>query len=127
MANERSNSTPIQPLRLRIHPDGTFCDITEPLMTLGRHSTADIILPLPEVSRKHCRFSYSSEGWRIEDLNSLNGIMVNGQRVNQANLHQGDRIRISHVELEVELSQTTADFIPAIAARLNLSEHRKAS
>jgi pSer/pThr/pTyr-binding forkhead associated (FHA) protein len=63
-------------------------------MVLGRHSEADIRLPLPDVSRRHCRFVFDHGQWRIFDLGSLNGILVNGKRVDSAELHEGDVIAI---------------------------------
>ena len=50
----------------------------EPLL-IGRHSSCDIVLPIPGVSRKHCQiFRNDSGGYTIEDLKSRNGIYLNG-------------------------------------------------
>ena len=47
-------------------------------MLIGRHSQADIRLPLPDVSRRHCRFFFGEGVWQVLDLNSLNGVFLNG-------------------------------------------------
>jgi pSer/pThr/pTyr-binding forkhead associated (FHA) protein len=92
-----------QPLRLRMQPGDHVIDLTEPDVLLGRQSDADLRMPQPDVSRHHCRFQFTDEGWQVVDLNSLNGVFVNGARVRRlAVLHPGDRIRIGGVELSVD-------------------------
>src|SRR5258707_482200 len=73
-----------QPLRLVLQPSGLQIELTGPEMLLGRHSSADIRLPLPDVSRRHCRFVFLDGRWQVFDLNSLNGVFVNDQPVAQA-------------------------------------------
>jgi pSer/pThr/pTyr-binding forkhead associated (FHA) protein len=70
-------------------------------LLVGRHSEADLQLPMPDVSRRHCRFVRTETGWRVIDLASTNGTFVNGVRVQEAELHAGDRIRIGGVVIEV--------------------------
>jgi len=91
-----------QPLRLRMHPGGQAIDLTEPDLILGRHSEADLRMPLPDVSRRHCRFVFSPAGWELIDLGSLNGVYVNGVRVQRTVLEPGDTVRICSLEFEVE-------------------------
>ena len=99
-----STSEPVgfEPLRLRLHPGGHAIDLTSADVVLGRHSDADLRMPLPDVSRRHCRFLHTAAGWEVIDLSSLNGVYVNGQRVERAMLHPGDTVRICTLELEVE-------------------------
>ena len=91
-----------EPLRLRLQPGGHVLDLNGPDLLLGRHSEADLRMPLPDVSRRHCRFVYSEEGWEIIDLASLNGVFVNGERVERAMLQPGDSVRICSLEFDVE-------------------------
>ena len=65
---------------------------------------------LPDVSRRHCRFVFADGIWRVFDLNSLNGIYVNGERLHEATINHGDRIRIGSLTFEVEVGaeQTAA-------------------
>jgi pSer/pThr/pTyr-binding forkhead associated (FHA) protein len=72
-------------------------------MLLGRHSDADVRLALPDISRRHCRVVYASNRWQVFDLNSLNGVFVNGDRVQQATLDQGDILQIGGLTFAVEL------------------------
>src|SRR5947209_5757429 len=82
------------PLKLNLVPTGMTVEMTKVDQMMGRHSSADIRLPLPDVSRRHCRFAFADGAWQVIDLDSLNGVFVNNQRVRQAVLKNGDRIRI---------------------------------
>lgn len=97
------------PLRLRLQPSGTVIELTRPDMLLGRHTAADVRLPLPDVSRRHCRCLFVDGGWRVVDLNSLNGLWVNGQPVQQAELHQDDVLHIGGFTFAVDLSARQTD------------------
>jgi pSer/pThr/pTyr-binding forkhead associated (FHA) protein len=91
------------PMRLRMQPGGHAIDLTQPDVLLGRHSEADLRMPMPDVSRRHCRFVYSAAGWQVIDLDSLNGVFVNGMRINSVSiLRPGDHVRICGVEFDVE-------------------------
>src|SRR5262249_1769347 len=82
------------PLRLVLLPTGATVELNQTEAVLGRHSDADIRVPLPDVSRRHCRFVFADSQWQVVDLNSLNGIFVNEKRVQRAVLHQRDTIRV---------------------------------
>lgn len=63
--------------------------------TAGRHPKSDIFLDDITVSRHHCRFIRSDEGFALEDLGSLNGTYVNKVLVETpAPLRQGDEVQI---------------------------------
>jgi pSer/pThr/pTyr-binding forkhead associated (FHA) protein len=72
-------------------------------MLMGRHSDVDIRLCLPDVSRRHCRFLFQGDAWQVFDLNSLNGVFVNGERVQQAVLHDRDVVIVGGFQFTVEL------------------------
>src|SRR5438552_1129853 len=81
-------------LRLVLQPAGPVVEVTRPDLVVGRHSQADVRLPLPDVSRRHCRLVYADGNWDVSDLNSLNGVFLNGERVRQATLRHDDELRI---------------------------------
>jgi hypothetical protein len=95
------------PLRLVLTTTGTVIELTYPDLLVGRHSQADVRLPMPDVSRRHCRFLYSSGGWQVHDLQSLNGVYVNDRLVEQATLQPGDRLRIGGFTFVVESADLT--------------------
>lgn len=67
---------------------------------LGRdEAAADLVLDDTNVSRRHAELTRDASGWHIADLNSTNGTRVNGLRVPQADLHDGDTISMGLVTL----------------------------
>jgi ABC-type multidrug transport system ATPase subunit len=71
-------------------------------MTIGREPSCDIQLPDLLVSRSHAEILVGTDTARVVDLGSANGTFVNGQRVAEATLYEGDLITIGHYLLQVE-------------------------
>jgi pSer/pThr/pTyr-binding forkhead associated (FHA) protein len=92
------------PLRLVLQPSGVTLELDLPDMILGRHSDADLRLPMPDVSRHHCRFVWAAGTWSVIDLNSLNGVDVNGMTVQRSKLVQNDVVRIGGFTFTVDLN-----------------------
>lgn len=94
----------VLPLRLLLQPSGLTVVCNRPRLIMGRHRSVDIRLPLPDVSRQHCVLVYSSaRGWHVEDLDSLNGIYLNQERIQQAELKPRDLLQVGSFRFEVEL------------------------
>lgn len=68
--------------------------IDQPTFTIGRSQTNDLILQDSTVSRQHALLSFQSNGWVLQDQNSTTGSYVNGKRVMQQYLKNGDQITI---------------------------------
>jgi len=64
-------------------------------LIIGRRDSCDIPLRLPNVSGTHCEMSFLDGFWWIKDLDSTNGIKVNGVRVPRKMLQPGDKITIA--------------------------------
>jgi pSer/pThr/pTyr-binding forkhead associated (FHA) protein len=92
-----------RPLRLSQIPGGFVLDLTRPSLVCGRHSEADLRLPLADVSRRHCLFEFTAGGWQVTDLGSLNGLYVNGRRTTYAKLAEGDVLGIGGASLRAVL------------------------
>ncbi|WP_257462661.1 DUF4388 domain-containing protein [Archangium lipolyticum] len=74
---------------------GEFPLKAEKQIVIGRSSELDMVLVEDMVSRKHARIVVNGAGQiSIEDLGSTNGTFVNGEKVKQATLKEGDRILI---------------------------------
>ncbi len=64
-------------------------------MTIGRGSDVDIMLDDEGVSRKHAKIVVRNDGTvQLVDLNSTNGTFNNGDKIDVAGLHDGDKIQI---------------------------------
>jgi pSer/pThr/pTyr-binding forkhead associated (FHA) protein len=66
---------------------------------IGRSPAADIVLDDASVSRRHALVTRRGENTVILDDRSLNGLHVNGERVSEAVLRDGDAIGVGHVTL----------------------------
>lgn len=73
---------------------GEFPLKPEKQVIIGRSSDLDMVLVEDMVSRKHAKITCTSGKILIEDLGSTNGTFVNGEKVKQSRLKEGDRILI---------------------------------
>ncbi|HEY5675714.1 MAG TPA: FHA domain-containing protein, partial [Myxococcales bacterium] len=81
----------------------TVVPLTGDEITIGRHQENVVRLAEKNVSRKHGRLFREAGRFHIEDLRSLTGIRVNGEKVKGPRpVDQGDRIRIGDYELSLE-------------------------
>jgi pSer/pThr/pTyr-binding forkhead associated (FHA) protein len=65
-------------------------------VTFGRHDSADVVIDSPYVGRLHARVRATASGHEIVDLDSRNGVFVNGQRISgRRRLRDGDVIEIA--------------------------------
>ena len=71
-------------------------------LVIGRSKDAGVILEDIHASRLHARITRESGRYVVTDLNSGNGLYVNGDRVHQAVLASRDLIRVGHSELVFE-------------------------
>ena len=69
------------------------------LMHIGRSPSSEIVLDDASVSRRHALITRRGERTVILDDRSRNGVHVNGTRVSEADLHDGDTIVCGHVTL----------------------------
>jgi pSer/pThr/pTyr-binding forkhead associated (FHA) protein len=99
---QRAGEAPQEPGRY-IEVQGSARALTIPLgderIRVGRGLGADLRLDEASVSRRHAIFVPGEEGTRILDDRSSNGTIVNGRRVQQADLAHGDVIVIGRVVL----------------------------
>ncbi|MES1183256.1 MAG: DUF4388 domain-containing protein [Myxococcales bacterium] len=70
-------------------------------IVIGRSSELDMVLVEEMVSRKHARIALTDGTISIEDLGSTNGTFVNGEKVQQGTLREGDRVLIGTNILKV--------------------------
>jgi len=76
--------------------------LDKPVITIGRKAENDIVIDNQAVSGFHAKILAEGEAFAIEDLGSLNGTFVNGQRVAKTELDNGDIVLIGIHSLEVE-------------------------
>ncbi|HET9467139.1 MAG TPA: FHA domain-containing protein [Vicinamibacterales bacterium] len=72
--------------------------------TVGRSTGAEFIVDAALVSRLHCQFTATADSLHVKDLGSTNGTFVNGKRVTNAELKDGDTLSVGRVDLIVSRS-----------------------
>jgi Protein of unknown function (DUF3662)/FHA domain len=71
---------------------------------IGRSGDADIVIAAHEVSRRHAQIVPDRDGWTLTDLDSTNGVRLNGRPVGvTTRLQDGDVIELGAVELIFEV------------------------
>ncbi len=71
--------------------------------SIGRTDGNDLVLNHPSVSRRHARFERRAAKWWIIDLQSTNGVKVNGTLVGETSVGHGDKILIGSVQLDLDV------------------------
>jgi len=88
----------------------------------GRTRRCEFRVETAEVSREHASFTRRSDGIYVNDLGSVNGVLVNNTRVNEYRLFDGDLITIGHIKLRLfdptETKGRTTDSAVATPSRL---------
>lgn len=85
-------------------------------VAIGRELDNALRLSDPSVSRHHAVVRQGQDGFRIEDLQSSNGVLLNGARVPSAPLRDGDRITLGQMQLTF---QDPAPASPAGTVRMD--------
>ncbi len=84
--------------------------LVSPVTSLGRQRGNDIVLPGTNVSRRHAKLIVTDLGVTAHDLDSHNGIFVNGKKVRSAPVAPGDRLYVGDVCLELrQITDHTGD------------------
>jgi DNA-binding NtrC family response regulator len=93
--------------------DGDLCRI-------GTHSSNDLVLADPAVSRFHCRLMREEGAWRVRDWGSLNGTRLDGVRIRDADLGADATLALGDSEVVVRAvapaEQAVVPMIPAFGA-----------
>lgn len=84
-------------------PDGPF-PLTGARVRVGRGRSNELVLHDPSVSREHAELVPTSDGrgWRVRDLDSTNGVAVNGAKVREQALELGDTITFGSCDVRFD-------------------------
>ena len=85
---------------------GVAYEITSPTYRIGRHSSNDLQVPDPTVSRQHAEIRRRGNTFSTTDLDSMNGVFVNNKARKQANLSDNDTIELGDVAFKFTLETT---------------------
>jgi len=83
---------------------------------IGRSLAADVRFDDATVSRRHALIVHQADGTRVLDDRSLNGVYVNGRRVEWSPLKDGDQIVVGRHTLFFLDTATVGSPVPAASA-----------
>ena len=73
-------------------------------LLVGRRESCDIVLRFSNVSAHHCQLTVNGGYWHVRDLQSRNGVKVNGVRVTDKRIDPGDILSVAKHKYEVQYS-----------------------
>ncbi len=85
-------------------PTGDRFTLAQHPISVGRRPESNIVLADPNVSRNHAEIRPQGDGFMLIDLGSTNGSKVNGVRVAQRLLQDGDEISFGNTKMRFEAS-----------------------
>jgi pSer/pThr/pTyr-binding forkhead associated (FHA) protein len=90
-------------------------ELTGKPVTIGRSSACDITIDDDLASREHCRIALEGVRVLLTDLESTNGVLVNGVRVNKtADLYHGDTVTIGTQQIVLQRQHRAPVVTPAL-------------
>lgn len=91
--------------------EGTPKELVIPLVdgqqTVGRSEECTFPIPSRRLSRQHARVFSGPGGWCVEDLNSTNGVHVDGAKIASAVLTHGQEVRFGPVPFRFEIESVS--------------------
>ncbi|HVA06778.1 MAG TPA: FHA domain-containing protein [Acidimicrobiales bacterium] len=126
----KANLTIAMPFLQQDDPSSTRHSVIGERMTIGRGTDNGIVLVGDmRVSRRHAEVHERDREWFIQDLNSRNGCYLNGEKVTEARLRDGDRIKIGGSNFvfsaERDPMATIADTGSDVPLKTTLSDREK--
>ncbi len=101
-------------------PDGTEAKVrlktishSSPV-TIGRDKNAHIALDDPQSSRINTAIRYWDDIFIVRDMESSNGTLLNGEKIEVAKLNPGDVIKVGNTEINVVGEMTRSDVTAVI-------------
>ena len=105
------------PAQLVALNDGPSILVDKPILLLGRHPECDVQIDSRKISRRHCCIAQVNDYLVVRDLDSTNGIRINGVRVVEGKLRPGDEVTIGNHRYQVEWDKAPSVPPPVVPRR----------
>lgn len=115
------------PARLVALNDGPSLVLDKSIVLVGRHPDCDVQLDSVKVSRRHCCLAQVNDYWVVRDLGSMNGVWINGRRVEHGRLNAGDEVAIANYRYRFKVEEEKAAPSAGRAARAKRSSGNNGS
>lgn len=84
---------------------GSTFELDQQRVTMGRGPGVGIAFDNPLMSRQHVAIDFAGTGFRISDLGSTNGLLVNGKPVQACDIAHGDRFEIGGQKFQLVVEE----------------------
>jgi predicted component of type VI protein secretion system len=89
--------------------EGPNIHLDKPVLLVGRHQECDVLIPSRKISRRHCCIAQVHDTVAVKDLFSTNGVRINGVRVMEGVLGEGDELTIGNYRYKIEMQAGGSD------------------
>jgi predicted component of type VI protein secretion system len=111
------------PAQLIALNDGPSILVDKPILLVGRHPECDIQIDSRKISRRHCCIAQVHDYLIVRDLDSTNGVRINGVRVVEGRLNSGDELTIGNHRYQVSWRERgRPNVAPRAAPALEVSD-----
>ena len=76
---------------------------------LGRGPGVEVAFDDPSMSRQHAVIEFVNEGFRVRDLGSTNGVLLNGKPVQAADIKHGDQLDIGSRRMTLVIDERSVE------------------
>jgi hypothetical protein len=97
--HEEESEPTAEPHAVALTVDGSRHEVAGSRALLGRSKECDVRISDPNVSRRHAEVRQEGSNYWVVDLDSTNGVLVNGRRQKRAKLDDGDRITLGSTDI----------------------------
>ncbi len=84
---------------------GSEYELDRPCVTMGRGPGTDLMFDDEAMSREHAVLEFDGSGFRIRDLGSMNGLLLNGSETRVGELKNGDRFELGEHAFQILLDR----------------------
>ena len=93
---------------LRLHREtGPQIELDRDRSLIGRDAACEVMIDDRSVSRRHAAIERRGTDWVVVDQGSANGTFLDGRRVPEAVLRDGQQLRLGTVVFQVEIEEAT--------------------
>ncbi len=111
VAGQRMTETAVRSSNVVLEVNGMKHPLEAPGVVIGRGNEADLKIDDPGISRRHAQIKIHQSGAEttvtIVDLDSTNGVVLNGHRVATAAVANGSEIRLGNTVIVIRMSEAT--------------------
>ena len=94
-------------------PDIVF---ERPILVVGRSPQCDVVVDSKKISRNHCCVAQRKDCLLVRDLDSTNGVRINGAKLQEGKLTEGDELTIGNLRFLCQRQDPSSRPRPARAA-----------